>query len=266
MKRFDKKTQLVLWRLIVESGTPEAQKAVMDAALNPSYGRTTHIRALVNCIDFTNPQGFMVDDLLKLHRNPALNGEAESGAIYANMSLLAVGSLGYRDKLNNETIEKVAGELTDNLKNAEKNISETALTLSAIGNTGNNNLIPVVKPYLDDNDEMVRKAAAESLRRMDDPEAQKLLISRYEKDASQKVREEALKSLNETPLTKESDAWARESVLNAQTPNETVLIIEILGKTLKTYPQNDAALRKLLDKNPPIPVKQTIFKFIAPKR
>jgi hypothetical protein len=79
------------------------------------------------------------------------------------------------------------------------------------------------------------------------------------------VREEALKSLQETPVTKESAAWAREAVMTAKTPNETALVIDILGKTINKYPQNEAALRELLAKDPSMPVKETVYKYIAPK-
>jgi len=265
MKIYDEKTQLFLWRLIVESGTIEAQRAIMNAALDPSFGRTSHIRAIIYAAGFENPQKFMAEEMLKLHRNPALNADEKLQRMTENMSLLAVGSMGYRDKLNVETKELVAKELTDNLRNSRDNSSETALTLKAIGNTGNNSLLETVRPYFNNPDELVRKAAAESLRRMDIPAAQTQLINLYKKDESVAVREEALKSLQETPVTKESAAWARQAVMNAKTPNETALVIEILGKTINKYSENEAALRELLASNPSLPMKETIYKFIAPK-
>jgi hypothetical protein len=265
MNKYDEKTQLILWRLVAEAGTPEAQKAIMDAATDPSFGRLSHVRGILYSTHFENPQKFMVERMLELHRNPAMNGEVKSTAATGNMSMLAVGSIGYRDKLNDETKELVARELTDNLRRSSGNNDETALTLKAIGNTGNGSLLETVKPYFDSGDEQVRKAAAESLRRMDGAEAQQQLIDQYGRDQSQKVREATLKSLFEMPLTAESVAWARDALLAAGSPGETVMLIEILGKTLQKYPENDAALRNLLSRNPSVPIKETVYKFIAPK-
>jgi hypothetical protein len=264
MKVYNEKTQLILWRLIIESGTDAAQKAVMNAASDPTFSRLTHLRAILYGAGFENPQPFMVEGMLKLHANPGIKGDEKSARIIENMSLLAVGSMGFRDRLNNDTKELAAKELSDNLKRSKIDNAETSLTLKAIGNTGNPELISTVRPYFSNSDETVRSAAANSLRRMDVPEAQTLLVNLYDKDASVMVREQALKSLIETPVTKESASWARESVLNARTPNETALLIDILGKTMKTYPENEAALRKLIAANPPIGVKETVYKYIAP--
>lgn len=264
MKVIDEKTQLILWRLIIESGTDAAQKAVMKAAADPTFSRLSHLRAILYGAGFENPQPFMVEVMLKLHLNPVIKGDEKSARIIENMSLLAVGSMGFRDRLNNETKELAAKELSGNLKRSKIDSAEISLTLKAIGNTGNPELISTVRPYLSNSDVTVRSAAANSLRRMDVPEAQKLLVNLYDKDDSVIVREQALKSLIETPVTKESASWARESVLKAETPNETALIIDILGKTMKTYPENEAALRKLIATNPPIGVKETVYKYIAP--
>ncbi|MFA6034220.1 MAG: hypothetical protein WC889_15075, partial [Myxococcota bacterium] len=135
MQRYDEKTQLVLWRLIIEAGTPEAQRAIISAAIDPSYSTLSHVRAIMYSIDFENPQQFMVDEMLRLHRNPDINGEPRRKVMTENMSLLAVGSMGYKDKLNEDTINSVAKELTDNLHRFEVNNGEVSLTLKAIGNT-----------------------------------------------------------------------------------------------------------------------------------
>ncbi len=42
-------------------------------------------------------------------------------------------------------------------------------------------------------------------------------------------------------------------------------MVEILGKTLSKYPSNEKTMHELLAENPPLPVKETIYRFIAPK-
>ena len=59
--------------------------------------------------------------------------------------------------------------------------------------------------------------------------------------------------------------WAREAVLVAPTPSDTVGLVNLLGKTLVRYPHNDEALRALLATNPPEPVKDAVYRYVAPR-
>jgi hypothetical protein len=66
------------------------------------------------------------------------------------------------------------------------------------------------------------------------------------------------------PLSEETMAWVREAVLRAKTPGEAVMLVDILGRALARFPENQAALRALLATNPPAGVKSTVYRFIAP--
>ncbi len=265
MARLDETTQLVLWRLVIEAGTPAAQRAVMAAASDPGYHHGSHVRAIMYASGFENPQPFLVEGMMDLHRDPSAVSKGDPLGSVENMSLLAVGSLGHREKLDEDTRAAAARALSGNLERARGNRAETALTLTAIGNSGNDALLDTVKPYLDSPEEQVRTAACESMRRMDSPAAQEQLIQAYGQDRALPVRESALRALAQTPVNPATASWAREAVLVAPTPSDTVGLVNLLGKTLVRYPHNDEALRALLATNPPEPVKDAVYRYVAPR-
>ena len=262
---YDEKTHLVLWRLVIEAGTPEAQRAVIRAATDPAFGSGSHVRALMYVGDFENPHTFLLEELWSLHRDPDVAADPEVSPILENMSIFAVGTLGYRDKLNRGTMTAAANGLVANLRLSADDPEETALTLMAMGNTGNDDLLETVEPYFSDDNASVRAAACAAVRRMQTPAAQEALIRTYDADHTEKVRQAALKSLLQMPLTAESAAWTRRETLAGADTSDQVLLVELLASTRSIYPRNEEALRELLQTNPPLPVRQTIYKFLAPR-
>ncbi len=264
MQRLDERTQLTLWRLVVEAGSPAAQRAILEAATDPTYHHGSHVRAMLYAIDFQNPQPFLVEGMMTLHRDPSAVSRGDTLGAARNMSLLAVGSLGSREKLDEETRAAAARALIENLALSARDPAEAALTLKSIGNTGNDALLETVQPAFNSPDERVRAAAFEALRRMEAPAAQDRLLAAYRDEASLPVREAGLRALAEMPLTPATLAWAREAVLAARSLSETVLLVELLGRSLRANPENAEALRALLATNPPVSVKETVYKFITP--
>ena len=262
--RYDESTQLLLWRLVTEAGTPEAQRAVATALLDPAWGRRSHVRALLYAVDFENPGRELVDALWSLYRDPTRNGDRADPGMARNMSLLAIGGVGSREHQNAETRDAVAASLVENLRTSKEDRTEVALTLKAIGNSGNDALLGDVRPYLSAEDEKVRAAACDSLRLMENPEARKLLMSSAERDPAPLVREEALQVIRGNPVDAPTATWARDQVARIPSIREQVLAIEILGKSLPDFPGNEAALRALLAGNPDPLAKETIYRYIAP--
>jgi hypothetical protein len=244
-ERLSSKKQLNLWRLIAEAGTPNAQRAIIDAAMNPSYGRDSHIRGMMYATNIENPEPFVVDGLWRLHREPSLNGDSEIAGATREMSLLSVGALGYRDKQNEDLKEGIRRQLSENLSRTT-DAGEKALTLSAIGNSGNAGLMETVAPYLASSDETLRGAAFDALRRMEDPKAQELLIGSYASQTSPEVKAAAIKALSEMPPQESSTEWARKAVQTEPDLRVQALMINYLGSTMQEFPRNETALRALL--------------------
>lgn len=263
--RIPESTQLVLWRLVVEAGTPEAQRAVAKALLDRSYGYRSHARALLYAVDFENPGSELVEALWTSHRNPIAPPGTRDVDLDRNMSILAIGGVGWREHQDAATRDAVASSLAANLVESRQDPVEVAATLKAIGNTGNDALIPSVRPLLAAGDEKVRAAACDALRRMEGAEAQALLVAAASRDGAAAVRERALQALREGQPDQATVSWARERVGRASSVREQVLTIEILGRSLGRHPASEAALRSLLVPGADPIVVEAVYRFIAPR-
>lgn len=264
-ERFDQSTQLVLWRLLTEAGHTEAQQAVIGAAADPKYSNLTHIRAVAYVHDFENPEPFLAQELWKLHRDLPADSENQNIKEIKAMSLYAIGSLGYKDKLNDEIKPEIGRQLAENLRNADSP-AEQASTLSAIGNYGGSEVLKDIAPYFSSSDESVRASAYDAIRRMDAPEAVDLLAKAVSTEQSSKVREKAFTTLAEMPPTSAGVELAKTTVSAVDNPKEQEPLVKVLGENLKTYPQNEQVLRDLLRKNPDNRVKKEVYKYIVPKQ
>lgn len=262
-ERVDENTQLIFWRLLTKAGHPEAQEAVVRAIADSSQAEVTRIRALTAIHNFEYPQPFLVDDL---YRHYQKGGSAMAGAQTEQtqgMVLLAIGSLGYGEKLNEETQAKVGKLLVDHL-GTTKTIAKQVEALMAIGNYGGKEMVPKIEPFLSSADPLVRATAFTSMRRMDDPGVMHTLIKHYEQETDTRVRAAALKTLAEFTPTPEGEKWVNRNALTERPSEEQALMVGILGKNRQKNPENGQTLKKMLQNNPDNRVKREIYKYIVP--
>ena len=195
MAEYSQDEQLILWRLVTEAGTPQAQRAVMRAARDQDNGRTARIRAMAYVSDFLYPDQQLVEELWEQYSQPAADSKTtEEQGMVRDMSLLALGVLGNSDKLNEE-LKPVIGDRIVNALETATTDRERENALGAIGNYGNPAVLNAVIPWFSDANPRVRKAAYTALRRMDSPQAEKVLITEYQRESSEAVRAKALATL-----------------------------------------------------------------------
>jgi len=261
---FSDDEQLTLWRLVAESGTPEAQNAVMAAAQDSKARDATRIRALAYASDFEYPTEEFVGHLWNEYQALPGGNTGDINSQVKTMSLFALGLLGYEKKLNDAVKPQIGAHLATSLESATTSW-DRAMALRAIGNYGNADMLPSITPYLEDASPEVRAAAYWSLRRIDDPAAAGILMSSLDEEGNFAVRQMALRTLTRMVPTAEGMEWARWELEAISHPEEQVALAQYLGNSLSRYPQNELALRQLLASNPPRAVKQAIYAYIAPK-
>jgi hypothetical protein len=259
-ERFDQSTHLVLWRLITEAGHAEAQQAVIDTLIDPNRSPLTKMRALAYLHNFEYPESSTVETLWQFTNKLDLKNDRE----YRTMGLYALGSLGNDEKYNEAIKPEIGKILVNNLESTD-DPREQAVTLGALGNYGNEEVLEAVEPYFTVENEKVRAAAYGSLRHIDDPQAVEILTTHYAKEKSPAVRVAAAKTLSKMTPSEAGITWAGQTVLTTDAPKEQIPLVEVLGKTLETYPDNEAHLRALLKKNPDNKVKREVYKYIVPK-
>ncbi len=261
---FDHETHLELWQLITKAGHEDAQRAVLEAVTNNDYSGLTHIRALAYIHDFEYPESFVAQGLWGFYKTvDMVNGDDASREL-GTMSLYAIGSIGSEEKLNNELKPDIGKSLSENLTNACDTETQV-VTLQAIGNYGGSDVIDTVKPYFTSESERVRAAAYEAIRQMNAEEAFDTFTESYEKESSKNVRTSALNILTSMTVTDKTISWAGEEVLKVEASDDQEALAKVLGQNVKSYPECEDTLRKLLDKKPSNNVKKMVYRYIAPE-
>ncbi|MBF0428349.1 MAG: HEAT repeat domain-containing protein [Magnetococcales bacterium] len=262
-ERLNQEMQLTLWRLLAESGHSEAQKAVVTAISNSSRSEVTRMRALMTVHGFEHPQPFLVDELFNFYKQDTSSTDGAKTRQMKSMAMLAIGDLGQGEKLNEETKTKV-GILLETQLGQVQSADAQLETLVAIGNYGDKQLAPKVEPFFTAEDERVRASAYTAMRRMDDPAIMNALIQHYGNESSTKVKTVALKTIGDLTLNQDGLKWANSNALAVTHPAEQIIMVDILGKSGKSNPENLLTLKEMLKTNPDMPVKRTIYKYIVP--
>ncbi len=262
-QRFDENTQLRLWRFMTQAGHLEAQQALAQAALNADNEEITRIRAVIYSHDFSDPQPILSESLWQLYES--LQGSTERRDIeLQNMSIYAVGAVAYQDRLSTEQSSAVGQQLLEALGQADDD-HQTIELLQSLSNYGGEEILPTISPYLKNQNPNVRAAAYDSLRRIDNPEASETLISHYEQEASTQVQRSALFYLEKMPATDTAMQWAQTELPRIADPDNQSMMVKVLGKHVKDYPDNETALRELANSNPGNAVKKEIYRHIQPR-
>lgn len=261
--RVDEAEQLSFWRLLAETGHPQAQDALVSAAANPARPPEVRARALAHAHDLEFPEPATVDRLWAL-RDGLKHSDGQLGQELRSMSLYVIGSLGNREKLNDQVSRTVSRQLADHLRTT-RDPDEKAATLAAMGNHGGAELLPAIERELTSPDYRVRAYAYDALRRMPEPQAVAVLARNYAAETVPAVRAAALRTLTQMPPTAEGVAWARREVAATDEPAAQVALAQLLGATLKDYPENERTLRELLDRGPELEVRKEIYRYLPPR-
>lgn len=247
---------------LVQAGHKEAQQALVDAATNPRNNADLRTAALMHMHQIETPQKFVSEELWDRHR--MLSGSNDRLDVeQRNMSLFVLGSLGDKDKLNPELSNEIATELSDYLKQSGDR-SDQIIALEAMGNHGGEQLLDAIEPIFASDDVEMRATAYFAMRRMDTPEAAQTLINNYEKENVQPVKTAAMESLAQMPPSDSTMTWARNELLQPLDPSSQKALVAYLGHNLVNYPQNEQALRALLQTGPTMDVKRAVYAFISP--
>jgi hypothetical protein len=220
------------------------------------------MRALAYLHDFEYPEAATVDTLWQFTSTLDFQQSQQNREI-RTIGLYALGSLGNQEKRNDAVKPEISTILANNLENTT-DPEEQAVTLGALGNYSGTEVLDIVEPFFTAENEKVRVSAYEALRHVETPQAVTMLTTHYEAETSLAVRTAALKSLSEMTPTVEGVEWANKTVLNVETPQEQVPLVEVLGKTLDTYPNNEQTLRTLLQKDLNNKVKKDIYRYVVP--
>jgi hypothetical protein len=243
--------QLSMWRLLVELGSPQAQRAVIDAATDGRRSTRTRTRALAHLQQLSDPQPFVIE---------ALAGLQERQGEIGKMALLALGSMAAP---SHSSAAGAMTRLTHLLATAATREQQQAV-LAAMGNAGNPGLLPSIRPMLSSRAPDLRAQAFRALRRMEDAAAFQLLIEAYRAEPVPEVKVAALTALSEMAADAATMSWAQRELLRAGAPELQRALVTYLGRHLASHPENATVLRSLLGRRLDREVKRTIHRYVKP--
>lgn len=183
----DAAKRAVLWRLLAQAGTPEAEAALLDAAVSLDHPPLSRRQAAGHFGQVAVARPAMVEGLLGIYDAGCGPGRPADEGLGA-MALLAVGSLGHPDLAPEELTGTVVAALTGRLSHAVDR-TERETVLAAMGNVGEP-CLPALRAALADPDPALRAAAVNAFRRMETAEARRALQDHAtaETDASVRAR------------------------------------------------------------------------------
>lgn len=255
---FAEEDQHRLWYILAEVGHEDAQQAMSDAFYLDDYSKLTRMRSLSYMHDIEYPQPFIVDKLHHLYQNKK-EGSDELGV----MAIYAIGSLGNKERLNAEVQQQTAGLLSLELSESDNEKSKIKV-LQAMGNHGGEELLVSISDELESESWKVRAAAFESMRRMEGEDAESTLIDHLNREESEDVRVEAVKSLSKMKPSQLTMDWAKGQALTVKDLREQLLIVRYIGENLNEFPANENVLRELVGSDIDVRIKQEIYSHIKP--
>jgi hypothetical protein len=163
----------------------------------------------------------------------------------------ALFSLGRISRNLHERGIPAAEELDDTMASmldSSANNDQRYYILGALGNTFRKELAPVIAPYLDDENAMVRGAAAEALRGMDTPEARSLLLESLKRETASSVRNHLIDSLTQMTLPERQVGEVANMALDEKDPIVRRRLIDFIGIKGAVIADRAGLIDRLIDR------------------
>jgi hypothetical protein len=175
----------VLLDALGSASTPATQRALIELAQAKTVDAETRSRAATALAGSSNPDAQSIAALKAMLVDEPFKGKALFG--------LGTYSRRLRDAGQADLARDIGEFLVDRLRQA-KSAAAQVMVLRAIANSGYEGALPLVVPYLSNDDEQVKVAAVRALQSMHDPKVDEILASVLNEDALSSVRLAALES------------------------------------------------------------------------
>jgi len=212
---------------------PEAQYALVDITEDAGQSDNNRLRAVISFSSVKMPLVNEAKDLL-LNRLNGISKSSDSIGLYTS-SVLVLGAVSKNLMVDYPLeAEEVADEIK--LRIPGSTVMQKKYLLKSLGNTNDENYADAIGDYVDDSDETLRIAAAESLKYMDSDYTESLLADRLMEEDAGKVRYAIVNSLKGRELS-ENSINAVSSVAKQETDMDTRrALIDVIDQNIEEYP------------------------------
>lgn len=219
------------------AGTPEAQAALVALASDKQLSERQRSAAAYSLIATQWPDARSVDALIGWLNQDTLSEYARYGLGTFSRHLRAGGQI--------EAAKRAAEALLAELPRSQH--TRRVQVLRGIANSGYSGAFEAVRPLLNDKDESIRAAAIESIRLMDRPEVDGILVEQLEAELPLNLR---LAALNAASVRSPSDALVRgvsELATGAPEAQSRLKAVQLLERWLRARPDVRPTLQQVAD-------------------
>lgn len=247
---------------LAAAGHHEAQQALVEVLNGASWSARSKERALISMMDLELPEPAVLSAVWS-YRN-AVGAKDAGASVMQSIATNVYGALGDVAHGDATTTDTVVSVLASHLRSA-RDARQRVLALDALTNVGDfARVAPLAAPYFASAEPSVRVAAFVTFRRMSGEAAFEQFASRFAAEGDLKVQQEAARVAREMPESAARNAWAQGMAIQASDREVLMAVVQILGRSLSTYPENEATLRGLLETNHDRQVRRDVYAFVAP--
>jgi len=241
----------LLTNALGSSNAPAAETALVTLLQDRSVERSLRASAANSLIRAGDPQPETVRAMLAAADDPIVGVHA----IYALGSYAR--KLRSRDPSRSAPISRF---LVEKLSRASQSAQRVHL-LRGIANSGDPSALPAVRPYLVSADPLLRSAAVESMRLMQDPEVDSLIRERLE-DQRSSVRRAALDTARARRATKQLAGAVERVATRADDGYSRMEAVRLLGMWLSQLPELREPLRRIAQNDEEPRIRQVAQKLV----
>jgi HEAT repeat protein len=241
-----------------QAGHLPAQKALLELIADPRAEAHIQIaQATVSTGGILHPDPLLTEGLWQ---------RVEMRATEHDTALLALGRLSSALDANGDTAAAgtIRTRLTQLLQQAEPGNFDQIYALLGLGNASNDEVYPIIAPYLEAEDSRVRGAAVQALRTFHDTASYQALLEVSTQDAEDRVRRQAFESLT-IRSTKQSPDPDTITTIAQHLPAESssqvrTEMIQFLGQHKNANPEALNALQSQLRQETDREMLKTIYR------
>lgn len=247
---------------IAHAGHLEAQQALVELLGNASSGPSVRELALEAMLSIPMPERFVPAAVWRYREALPGAGTADSPLVAAATNVY--GALGGVDRGVAGNTDEVLATLGARLRGT-RNVFEQRMVLVALGNVGDyRRALEFSEPFFTSREEILVMRAFETFARAGGDDAFAAFAERFKVQNGRDVRLAAIGVAQVMPPSLTRARWAAQQ---ARLTNDEALLsrlIDILGRDLKTYPENQQALRDLLSRTRDRSLRKTIYMYAPP--
>jgi HEAT repeats len=243
----------LLGSALSSAGHADAQTVLLKAIISKDHDAKALIRLLPNLAAIENPTNQTINTLQNFIET-AKDDEVK------NMSQLVLGA--FANKLSIEQAKPIIDRFAKALQ-ITKSPEVQRRFLLALGNVGKEEILPMIEPFIQSSNPMLRAAATTALRKLPNTSVDDTLVRLLTQDSDDNVRLEAVSIFGMRKMTSATYTAQKDSLIKDKSVKVRLTILDNLWKVRQDYPEVVQIVKNVAEKDVEKDVKEAARKLLA---